>query len=250
MTRAVAYFGTYDPDYPRNAVLIAGLRERGVEVHEFHAALPPLTAAEMAGRPRGRAPRRGRGRGTRAAAGAAPRQPDVDAVIVGLPRPLPGAVRRGCSPPSATRTWSSIRWSRCWTRSPATAAWCAAAAAKAAAVRAVDEVAFRLPALVLADTRAHAAYYQADVRAARASGWPSCRSGALPEPRADGAAPRTAPPASRSPCSSTASGARCTAPTTVLAAADLLRDEPVRFVLIGEGQLSGELRDEHRRAAG
>ncbi len=43
MTRAVAYFGTYDPAYPRNAVLIEGLRHRGVTVHEFQAPLPSLT---------------------------------------------------------------------------------------------------------------------------------------------------------------------------------------------------------------
>ncbi len=48
VTRAVAYFGTYDPAYPRNAVLIAGLRELGVQVLEFQAPLPALTAAQMA----------------------------------------------------------------------------------------------------------------------------------------------------------------------------------------------------------
>ena len=30
VTRVVAYFGTYDPAYPRNAVLIDGLRRLGV----------------------------------------------------------------------------------------------------------------------------------------------------------------------------------------------------------------------------
>ena len=44
-TRSVAYFGTYQPDYPRNAVLITGLRESGVDVREFRAPLPPLTAS-------------------------------------------------------------------------------------------------------------------------------------------------------------------------------------------------------------
>ena len=44
-------------------------------------------------------------------------------------------------------------------------------------------------------------------------------------------------------CSSTASGARCTAIETVLDAAAELRDETVRFVLAGEGQLSAALRD-------
>ena len=38
-TRSVAYFGTDQPDYPRNAVLIAGLREHGVDVREFRVPL-------------------------------------------------------------------------------------------------------------------------------------------------------------------------------------------------------------------
>ncbi len=58
---------------------------------------------------------------------------------------------------------------------------------KAAAVRAVDEVAFRLPRLVLADTWAHAAYYQEAFGLAR-DRLAVVPVGALPEPRADGAA--------------------------------------------------------------
>ena len=48
MIGAVAYVGTYDPGYARNAVLMAGLRERGVVAHEIHAPLPALDAAGMA----------------------------------------------------------------------------------------------------------------------------------------------------------------------------------------------------------
>ena len=85
MTRAVAYFGTYDPAYPRNAVLIEGLRHRGVTVHEFQAPLPSLPAAQMA-TPAGVA---------RLAAGVAAahvrllaqhqRRLRIDAVVVGYP---------------------------------------------------------------------------------------------------------------------------------------------------------------------
>jgi glycosyltransferase involved in cell wall biosynthesis len=35
----VAWWGTYDRDYPRNRVLMAGLRANGVEVREFHVPL-------------------------------------------------------------------------------------------------------------------------------------------------------------------------------------------------------------------
>lgn len=35
----VCYWGTYDSDYPRNRILIAGLRANGVEVREMHHAL-------------------------------------------------------------------------------------------------------------------------------------------------------------------------------------------------------------------
>ena len=49
MGLAIAYFGTYEPAYPRNAVLLAGLREAGVELHEFSAPLAhELSAAQMA----------------------------------------------------------------------------------------------------------------------------------------------------------------------------------------------------------
>ena len=203
--RAVAYFGTYEPDYPRNAVLIAGLREHGVEVHEFHAALPPLTAAEMAGA-RGAA---------RLAAGVTeahvrllaqhPGHLDIDAVVVGYPGHflvpfgrLLAAFRhaRLVFDPlvSLLDTFAGDR------------GLVQAGGAKAAAIRVVDETAFRLPALVrtLRTISAHSVW--------RASGWPwrrwaRCRS-RMPTAR------RAQPgPASRSPFCNTASGARSTAPT-------------------------------------
>jgi len=36
---SVCYWGTYDRDYPRNRILMSGLRESGVEVRECHAPL-------------------------------------------------------------------------------------------------------------------------------------------------------------------------------------------------------------------
>jgi glycosyltransferase involved in cell wall biosynthesis len=43
----IAYWGTYDQDYPRNRILMAGLRASGVEVREFHASLWRGTADKV-----------------------------------------------------------------------------------------------------------------------------------------------------------------------------------------------------------
>jgi glycosyltransferase involved in cell wall biosynthesis len=112
--------------------------------------------------------------------------------------------------------------------------------AKATAVRAVDDLAFRLPDLVLADTWAHASYYQ------EAFGLPRRRLavapvGALPETRADGGV-RTLARGEPLTVLQYGKWSPLHGAETVLAAADLLRAEPFRFVLIGEGQLSAELR--------
>ena len=159
VTRAVAYFGTYEPDYPRNAVLITGLREHGVEVFEFQAALPRMTAAEMAG---GRGAARlaaGIGGGTRAAARPAPRRSRRRRGRRRLPGSLPGAVRPapgGVPPCTARLRPAGLAAGHLRGRSRAVRS----GGGKAAAVRVVDAVAFGLPHLVLADTWAHAAYYQ------------------------------------------------------------------------------------------
>jgi glycosyltransferase involved in cell wall biosynthesis len=239
VTRAVAYFGTYDPAYPRNAVLIAGLREHGVTVHEFRAPLPELTAAQMA-TPLGAA---------RLAAGIAAahvrlfgqhrRGLDVDAVIVGYPghflvpfgRLLAAYRRAPLVFDPLVSLWDTFAGDRGLVE---TGGW------KAAAVRAVDRLAFSLPRLVLADTWAHAGFYQEHL------GVPRRRLavvpvGAPPEPRATGAARDLAP---GDPLTVLQYGkwSPLHGADVVLEAADLLRDEPVRLVLAGEGQLSAELR--------
>ncbi len=239
MTRAVAYFGTYEPAYPRNAVIIAGLREHGVEVLEFQAPLPPLTAAEMAGA-RGAA---------RLAAGVAASHArlltqhrwhlPVAAVIVGYPGHFLVPFGRLLATTRRTRLvfdplvslWDTFAGDRGLVRD---------GSAKARAVRAVDDVAFRLPDLVLADTWAHAAYFQEAFRLPRGR-LAVTPVGALPEPRADGAARRLAPGEPLTVFQygkwSPMHGAE-----TVLAAAEQLRAEPFRFILAGEGQVSAELR--------
>jgi glycosyltransferase involved in cell wall biosynthesis len=237
--RSVAYFGTYQQDYPRNAVLIAGLREHGVEVHEFQASLPPLTAAEMAGT----------AGAARLAAGVATaharllaqhrRHLRVDAVIVGYPGHFLVPFGRALAACRGARLvfdplvslLDTFAGDRGLVRS---------GGAKAAAVRTVDEVAFRLPSLVLADTWAHAAYYQEAFGLGRAR-LAVVPVGALPEPAADGAARELG---GDEPLTVVQYGkwSPLHGADVVLGAAESLRDEPFRFVLIGEGQLSSELR--------
>jgi glycosyltransferase involved in cell wall biosynthesis len=241
VTKAIAYFGTYEPDYPRNAVLIAGLREHGIEVVELRAALPRMTATEMTAA-RGAA---------RLAAGVAAAHArllaqhrehlEIDAVIVGYPghflvpfgRLLAAFRHARLVFDPLVSLLDTFAGDRGLVRS---------GGAKAAAVRAVDGLAFRLPRLVLADTWAHAAYYQEAFGLAR-DRLAVVPVGALPEPRASGAA-RT--PARGEPLTVLQYGkwSPLHGAGVVLAAAEMLRTEPFRFVLIGEGQLSAELRGE------
>jgi glycosyltransferase involved in cell wall biosynthesis len=237
--RAVAYFGTYDPAYPRNAVAIAGLRERGVLVHELRASLPALSAAEMA-TPRGALRLAGGLVAAHARLVAQHRgQLAVDAVIVGYPGhfmvPLGRAV-------------ASLRRARL-VFDPLVSLWDTFAGDRglvtghgpaAAAVRAADRMAFGLSGLVLADTWAHAAYYQAEFGLARRR-LAVTPVGALPEPRATASARKLA---EGEPLMVFQYGkwSPLHGADTVLAAADLLRDAPFRFVLAGEGQLSAPLR--------
>jgi glycosyltransferase involved in cell wall biosynthesis len=112
--------------------------------------------------------------------------------------------------------------------------------ARAAAVRAVDQVAFRLPDLVLADTWAHAAYYQEEFGLTRRR-LAVAPVGALPVAGADGASRRLGV---GEPLTVLQYGkwSPLHGADVVLAAAELLYAEPIRFVLAGEGQLSAELR--------
>jgi glycosyltransferase involved in cell wall biosynthesis len=239
VTGAVAYFGTYDPAYPRTAVLISGLRALGVTVHEFRAPLPALTAAEMTTA----------GGAVRLAAGVASAHArlfaqhqwrlQVDAVIVGYPghflvpfgRLLAALRRTRLVFDPLVSLWDTFGGDR---------GLVAGGGCKAAAVRAVDKVAFALPDLLLADTRAHAAYFQERFELPRGR-LAVVPVGALPVPQATGdsrelgeGGPLTVFQYGKwSPLH----GAE-----TVLDAAELLRAEPYRFALAGEGQLSGELR--------
>jgi glycosyltransferase involved in cell wall biosynthesis len=242
--RAVAYFGTYDPAYPRNAVLIAGLRELGVVVHEYRAPLPALTATQMAS-PRG---------ALRLAAGVLRahavllaqhrRRLDVDAVVVGYPGHFLVPFGWGLAALRRTRLVFDPLVSLADTFA-GDRGLVAAGGLKAAGVRAVDRAALSLPDLVLADTWAHAAYYGSAFSLPRRR-LAVVPVGALPEPQATGAA-RTLEPGDRITVFQYGKWSPLHGTETVLEAADLLGAEPFRFVLAGEGQLSGPLRAEIAR---
>ncbi|HEY5386688.1 MAG TPA: glycosyltransferase [Thermoleophilia bacterium] len=244
MTRAVAYFGTYDPSYPRNAVLIAGLRELGIEVLEFRAPLPALTAAQMA-TPSGAA---------RLTAGVLEaharllakhrRCLGIDAVVVGYPGHF--LVPFG-------RVLAAFRHARLvfdplvslWDTFAGDRGLVAARGWKAGVAHAVDRAAFALPDLVLADTWAHAAYYEAEFALPRRN-LAVVPVGALSAPQATGGA-RTLVPDEPVSVFQYGKWSPLHGAETVVAAADLLRAEPFRFVLAGEGQLSRALRAEIAR---
>lgn len=239
MTRGVAFFGTYDAEYPRNAVLLAGLRALGVEVHELHAPLPALDAVALAG-PAGVA---------RVAAGVAAahvrlalqhrRRFAADVVLVGYPghlvvpfaRLLAAARRVPLVFDPLVSLADTFVGDRELTRPGSAAALVAAAA---------DRIAFGGANLVLADTRAHAAFYQRRFGLGRAR-VAVVPVGALPVDGADG---RARPTGSERPLTVVQYGkwSPLHGADVVLDAAERLRDEPVRFVLAGEGQLSPELR--------
>ena len=136
VTRAVAYFGTYDPDLPAQR----GPHRRAARARRRRARVPGAAAGAHRGRDgdggRRRAPGGGPGGRTPASAGAAPsRALQIDAVIVGYPGPLPRAVRPRCWPPTGARASCSTRWCRSGTPSPATAASSPRAAGRPRAVR-------------------------------------------------------------------------------------------------------------------
>ena len=246
MALRIAYFGTYDPAYPRNRVLLAGLRAAGATVVEYDAPLSAeLTAARMttvvgAGQLASELARAH----LRLAAGHR-RGVTFDVVLVGYPGhlsvPFAWAVARFRRAPLVFDPLVSLYDTFVGDRGLVGGQGVAARTA-VAAVRAADRLAFRLPDLVLADTEAHAAYYR-EALGVRGDATAVVPVGALPVAAATGSARNLAPDEPMVVFQygkwSPLHGAE-----TVLAAAELLRERavPVRFVMAGEGQLSGELR--------
>jgi len=242
MSLRIAYFGTYDPGYARNRVLIDGLRAAGAEVLEYAAPLDStLNAAQMA-----TTAGAGRLAGELAVAHLSlltrhQRGVSFDVVIVGYPGhllvPLAWTVARHHHAMLVFDPLVSLFDTFAGDRELVSGD-----SAAGHLTNLVDRVAFGLPDLVLADTRAHASYYAAalDVPLAKLAVVPV---GALPLPGARGAARELAPGA---PLRVVQYGrwSPLHGLPVVLAAADELRDEPFRFELIGDGQLAGWLTDE------
>jgi glycosyltransferase involved in cell wall biosynthesis len=240
MPLAVAYFGTYDPGYPRNRVLIEGLRAAGAKVSEYDAPLPAeLTAARLASVA-------GAGELARELARAHLRlvrmHPDwvaADVVLVGYPGhlvvPFAWTLARIRRAHLVFDPLVSLHDTFVGDRRLVGGAGAAARAASAA-----DRVAFALADLVLADTAAHARFYSGAfaVPERRLAVVPV---GALPLVGATG---RARDLGAQEPLVVFQYGkwSPLHGAGVVVGAAELLRDEPFRFVLAGEGQLSAELR--------
>ncbi len=218
--RRVCYFGAYDPAYPRNAILRDGLRRAGVEVLECRIAptvpillRPAALLAAFARLPSKRFD----------AFIVAELNPEV----VGLARLLGGRTPVifdifFSKHDAAVHDRATER-----PRSP-----------RALALRLVERAGMRAAHVVLADTAAHAAFYRT------AFSLPGARFEVVPV----GADDRLFhPPEDRRPRPGEClvgfwgtyiplHGVR-----TIIEAAALLRDEPVRFELVGRGQTFDEI---------
>jgi glycosyltransferase involved in cell wall biosynthesis len=243
----IAYLGTYDPGYPRNRVLIDGLRAAGAEVLEYAAPLDStLTAAQMttAG---GAAKLAGElARAHLSLLARHRRGVSFDVVVVGYPGhllvPFAWAVARYRRAVLVFDPLVSLFDTFAGDRELLAGDSPAGHLADLA-----DRVAFALPDVVLADTQAHADYYAAalNVPPAKLAVVPV---GALPLPGATGAARE---PGAGAPLRVVQYGrwSPLHGLAAVLQAADELRDEPFRFELIGDGQLAPWLTAEVRRLA-
>jgi glycosyltransferase involved in cell wall biosynthesis len=145
----VAYFGTYERAYPRNAQVISCLRGAGVEVEEEHVAVwDDLHEGWSAGP----------GRAARLALAEAQlltRRPRGDALIVGYPGhfDLPAAKRAARGRPVVFNPLVSLADTLVGDRGRFRAGSLAARA-----LERVDRHAFRSADLVVADTEAHARF--------------------------------------------------------------------------------------------
>ena len=245
MSLRIAYFGTYDPAYPRNRVLIDGLRAAGAEVLEYDAPLDSsLTAADMA-----TAVGAGRLAGELAGAHLAllarhRRGVTFDVVVVGYPGHL-----------MVPLAWAVARYRRAMlVFDPLVSLFdtfagdrelLAGDSAAGHLAGLVDRVSFALPDLVLADTEGHADYYAEVLRVPRAR-LAVVPVGAVPLAGASGDA-RELGPGEALRVVQYGRWSPLHGLPTVLDAAEQLRDEPFVFELIGDGQLAGWLAGEVRR---
>jgi glycosyltransferase involved in cell wall biosynthesis len=231
----VCYFGTYDPAFGRNALLVAGLRQAGATVVECRAPLWRDTRDKLAlarGARADFAPRLTRAWQTLVRQHRA--IGDYDALVVGyaghLDVLLARLLARRPGRPVVLDAFLSLAETledRAIAR-PGSARWRAA--------RQVDRLACRSAARVLVDTRAHAAYFT------RALGVPADRLAVVPM----GAWPRPPLPAApASPFEVVYYGSYIPLHGLehVLGAARELAQLPdVQFTLVGDGQDYAQIR--------
>jgi len=224
----VCYFGTYDPAFARNALLLAGLRAAGAEVVECRAPLWRGTADKLAAARTPHAVPRRLAAAWRVLLARHRRIGGYDALVVGyaghLDVLLANRLARRAGRPVVLDAFLSLaetvedrglagRHSPRWQ-----------------AARLLDRLACRRADRVLADTRAHAAYF------ARALGVPAARlavvpMGAWPRP------PLPPPPAEGFEVVYYGGYIPLHGLEYVLGAARHLRGLPdVRFTLVGDGQ--------------
>jgi glycosyltransferase involved in cell wall biosynthesis len=216
--RGVLFFGGYDPLYPRNAIIRAGLARAGYSVAECrvderlkaYARYPALLARFLRSRDR---------RGVMLVPEF--RHKDV---------PLAWALARCTGRRLVFDPLVSRYETRVLDRADA-----ARGSAQARHNRNIDAISMRLPDLVLADTSAHAEFY------AREFGVPRGRIRVLPVGYDDALFAEAPPPAPGFPVTVLFYGSFLPlhGAETIVEAAHLLRREPVRFVFVGAGQTHG-----------
>jgi glycosyltransferase involved in cell wall biosynthesis len=213
----VCYFGAYDPAYPRNAILRDGLRRCGVEVVECRIS-PRTRIVLRAGALLAQFGRLARKR--------------FDAFVVAELNPEVVWLARLLGIPWNTPVVLDIFFSRydAVVHDRATErAW----SPRAVTLRLIEGAAMRTAHAVLADTAAHAAHYRSAFRL------PRVRFDVVPV-GADERVFRQAPAAERHVGECVVGFWGTYIPLhgvgTIVEAAALLRDEPIRFDLVGRGQ--------------
>lgn len=167
MNPRLAWIGTYESDYPRTRVLIAGLRELGAEVSECHRPLWELTrhkAGEFLSP--ARLPATG-ARFTRAWGSLAREQRrigPVDAVVAGYPAqldvPFAAAVARSRRAPLVVDAMISLSDTLLGDRERV-------GKLTGESLRRLDRFAVRRAGLLITDTECHADYFATEFGAAR-----------------------------------------------------------------------------------
>lgn len=225
----LAWIGTYESDYPRTRVLIAGLRERGVEVVECHRPVWELTrhkAGEFLSPARLPATAARYARAWAAIAAAQRRLGPVDAVVAGYPAqldaPFAAAIARSRRVPLIVDAMISLSDTLGGDRARV-------GRLAGASLERLDRYAVRKADLLVTDTASHAEYFSQRLGAEPG------RLGIVPVGAEPGLFPHTPQPAGEPHALFYGKLSPLHGLETVLAAARVPATPPLR--LIGDGQL-------------